>query len=993
MSPFQAYCQESVDEAWAETLTWVKEQTLPESTFFVSTDPTSFSEGTGRNAYLFESSNEFQGRNPKIEQRGDQNSRNHPTFSVMRNPGPKGFERCFGNSYFGVYVFQPEACPGTWKLPRHDIRNTAFSGGKGRLLKKPVVLAKKFIGGGAAATGPQVWIEDSTPLTSIIISISSGTATARKSDGGILWETPNWILSEVIAVSDLDSDGRREVILSSVSWANTFPGCLYIVDLETGELLYQYQFQDLEGGIGRDRTTIKSLDGGKSLSIVAVQKYSFQVWVWDFSRGVKNGFLKWKNLPLVYDGSDVAPLVFDVDGDGIPEVIVDSMSHLYTINSSNGKIISDYRYAEGHSLRGFLDAVDLGSDGGQNVVRVAATIYMKSITVFSQQNHALTKRWEYFLESGIENQHYLLEPFNHIVKFSKEGRPKIVASVGTLFDKITKFRLMIWDLATGHVDAEISSLHLKNIVKDSSDRSWIIAEHDNRISISTLGKNEIFQTVADFKEENSYIEEQESKLPSEPMQNRDSLHFFQRNEKTGNSLLSLSLRPERFLKNSWTFPLIKNIRPRQVFSRMNSSTLAVSLTDGANLLLDSNGKKLGEYIGTRLFHSVPLITRLEPEGKLKIIVNDSIGSIRTFEFESNNLKQMWIRKNTRSPLVEGFFSPAVADLGINGKLSIIAMQNSASGPGLITLDPEGNSQWSFPLPSGIWESMFTVGHFNSKDHLDVFYKDSRYIYNLDGRDGHTIWNGEAPGQCQREPSVFDITGDGTDDIIISPATNAKAIKGESGIPIWQQNENPSYGAHTAIAFEKHSGKKKYYVVSVGAGVFSTIDIDSGEIIQSQQLQPYKTESKQVVIVDAFGTGSQQIAQIGGDGILRLFNLDGTLIYKKDYGVRAISMTGTDIDGDGTPDFLFSTRNGKIYAVRAADGSELWTYQLPGVPGTPILADVNANGDLEIIVTSSDGYLYVLGADPNDKNILNRDRNRTSKVRMESSNFENPFWKS
>ncbi len=66
----------------------------------------------------------------------------------------------------------------------------------------------------------------------------------------------------------------------------------------------------------------------------------------------------------------------------------------------------------------------------------------------------------------------------------------------------------------------------------------------------------------------------------------------------------------------------------------------------------------------------------------------------------------------------------------------------------------------------------------------------------------------------------------------------------------------------------------------------------------------------------------------------------------------------DLDGDGKPDVIGATYN--LFALNGADGSLKWRKALaencawPGV----VTADVDHNGDLEIVVAQSDGYLYL-----------------------------------
>lgn len=70
-----------------------------------------------------------------------------------------------------------------------------------------------------------------------------------------------------------------------------------------------------------------------------------------------------------------------------------------------------------------------------------------------------------------------------------------------------------------------------------------------------------------------------------------------------------------------------------------------------------------------------------------------------------------------------------------------------------------------------------------------------------------------------------------------------------------------------------------------------------------------------------------------------------------YGSAAMD----DIDNDGKPELVFSTyfNDGKVYALNAEDGSLLWEYTIGGCNDVaPIIYDVNGDGFKDVIVPSS-----------------------------------------
>jgi outer membrane protein assembly factor BamB len=60
----------------------------------------------------------------------------------------------------------------------------------------------------------------------------------------------------------------------------------------------------------------------------------------------------------------------------------------------------------------------------------------------------------------------------------------------------------------------------------------------------------------------------------------------------------------------------------------------------------------------------------------------------------------------------------------------------------------------------------------------------------------------------------------------------------------------------------------------------------------------------------------------------------------------------DVDGDGLPDVIFSSSDGRIRALRGADGELLWWYDTTRVMESgPMLADLDGDGALEVVIVT------------------------------------------
>jgi outer membrane protein assembly factor BamB len=68
----------------------------------------------------------------------------------------------------------------------------------------------------------------------------------------------------------------------------------------------------------------------------------------------------------------------------------------------------------------------------------------------------------------------------------------------------------------------------------------------------------------------------------------------------------------------------------------------------------------------------------------------------------------------------------------------------------------------------------------------------------------------------------------------------------------------------------------------------------------------------------------------------------------------------DLDGDGEPEIVGGTEGGKLFALRAGDGSTVWELTRPSaLRAAPLLSDVDGDGKPEVIAGWADGDVAII----------------------------------
>lgn len=881
----------------------------------------------------------------------------HPAMTIAYRSSPTGTRPCLRVGPYAVLVAMSESCPGDWVAYRADKRSTGTSRYRLNWSSSPRVAASiplevqqpadplRYLAHNDARLGQRLYVNNGTSLE------------AFDSGGRKVWSTPGVGIGEVIDAVDLDGDGELEVVFSPGSRWNMLnpsgagPGELIVLAARDGTVLWRYEFAGIEFGLNRRRTTIvpNAADGG--MSIYAVMTYSPHLWRFDFSAGAGNGVLRWKSQPVVYDSPDKPPLVADFDGDGVGEVIIDSMGTLYAIRLADGAILSTLQYGPFHSFGGFATAVDLDGDGRREIVGMSNTIYMKDVFAARYTSEGFSLIWRKEWEHGLTTTNYDLLALPGVIRLTGSQRQFLIWSVRDLRNPGEWYSIELVDAATGIVVDRIDGAAYLQLLRDSDGSLRLAAtKGQGAINVFELGPNGFGAETQIWASQWHGVAQRGSPTFTTDTTKLPSAALF---VDSAGAVSLLTVGPGGHVTSQAIeagFSILP--APLQHFDAIDG--YLASDSRGRLLRVQSaNSAPVWATYMPKVF-GAPITADLDGDGRREAIVpfRRGTGIARFAELATARIDQIVAQSPDQQR--ESFHVPLIAWDSASGARVAVAFESSPFG--FVATNAAGVRLWSWTLPATNWEPSLVIGA-DADGQQTIFYNDSRLTAAFDPGTGAPKWMYGTLGQCQRQIASIDWNGDGIADVAIQSAELIAVVDGAGGSPLALHSARTSYGGYVAAA-RTATGEDTAMVAVHAIGGMTLVDSKRG-VMLDEQLDDRKVESIPPVI-GRVGSGVEEaLFQISGTGRLRIMTLEGAMVAERDLGVPALTMTGAYVDGDGVVDLLVSTYQGELLAVSGATLQVMWRIQLDGSPGPAVATDIEGDGLGEIVVITSDGQLRVL----------------------------------
>ncbi len=158
------------------------------------------------------------------------------------------------------------------------------------------------------------------------------------------------------------------------------------------------------------------------------------------------------------------------------------------------------------------------------------------------------------------------------------------------------------------------------------------------------------------------------------------------------------------------------------------------------------------------------------------------------------------------------------------------------------------------------------------------------------------------------------------------------------------------------------------IVGTSMGFLYALDAKTGNALEGWPIQMGDIQGH-VAVADIDQDGKIEVVATDTRGSIAAFRGDASEVWELHIGSAfTAGVTFGDVDGDGQLEASFATMDGKVYLVDAATGQTKpgWPFRTFGEITAPVLITKVDGSDrrngMQLVVTSHDGYLYVIDND-------------------------------
>jgi hypothetical protein len=221
------------------------------------------------------------------------------------------------------------------------------------------------------------------------------------------------------------------------------------------------------------------------------------------------------------------------------------------------------------------------------------------------------------------------------------------------------------------------------------------------------------------------------------------------------------------------------------------------------------------------------------------------------------------------------------------------------------------------------------------------------------------------GTAEGDPIVADINGDGLNEIVMA-ADNVGQVYAFRGTdcsllwssPVLSSNPRGSFSPAVGELDPTRPGLEIAVTVERTDRLYVLSGTD-GSILWNAPLGDVFWNPPTIADIDGDGIGE---IFVSSSYTTYAFRGNGTLLWSYPAGYRFSDVAVGDLGNDGTKEVVFvgysSSTGWRVFALRATDGSFVWSYPVSG-RGNIALADLDNDGQLEVVVLYHGGGVIAL----------------------------------
>ncbi len=848
--------------------------------------------------------------------------------------------------FFALWPVLAGAAPGEWPEPRQNPHLTAAQPLAGKMTQAPACVAKYDLGRSQPAITAAAMPEGGETRG---LAIVAGALHCYSTSGALLWRChPAGLNFTAISVQgDLDGDGAVEILLQAGRPADPYAAAV-IVALKDGAVLWRYDVDPMSYAWYLHAGDYVPESPGQEIVVLMhgypPDKDNGYIALFRFPESGKPPVQQWR---YDFDLYTCFPTFYqtDLDGDGKRELAVETHSRMWFFDAATGEkrhfVQWDVSPANIRSY-GLTEFVDLNRDGREDFLCVATFAQHHEVLLNKggRLELAWTHGWPESVTTGKVASTWPKQPYADV---DGDGQFEIIVS---MFNSENEgaWLVRVYDAISGTLKYRMPGM----IAEGTAD-------------LDGDGKSELLCNVS--------VDPTRTKL-------------------SGARLLQLR---NGALETIWADDAATALGLRKndalVIERAGEKS-ALRMDASGSVTFEAWEKPPKEHKAD--FSAVPAIqgpafptllaADLDADGRNEVVL-----------YREPNIEVLRLNGGTfeRAGTFSSDAVPVLADMNGDDKTDLVVCQVRPEAPPAveaISTSAGNQSLWRVQLPPperpGLPQprkAYLRTAHFTGRPAPDLYLWAGTPVVRsvaLDGRSGAVLWEkGECPGieryygPSVNLASVWDFDGDGKDDLIFTNPDYYCAASGVNGDllvgPLYPPKifNQPSQGLYTLPAILKEDGKDP--TVCLVAGHYFQAAMSLRAAPYWHQLPPVGQNrcTQEGFLRRANGAWLMGFGRQNGQ--FACLNVsDGSTRWELPIEASASDAVSGDIDGDGTPEFVFGTSHGALIAVGDdnAQAALRWRLEENAALGAPILADVNGDGASEIVLSSADGWLRVYAAE-------------------------------